>query len=353
MRQDNCVSLHWECNGGKHDCQKGCRTAALGYACLLSACAYCLLVLTVLADSKSWVASPVHYQIITSALSNPASYLPSKQFGQWLFNSKQPQGAQNEQGHHQTQPAQGVQTWSKVECRHSKLRASGWDQLAIQSLDGIVISMEEGSCWSFEVKSLLSVEMSLRLIVNFYGITTASSSILLGAFYHPPGTGSIPLNQLHHPPYLTHDLSSCVVTSIFQAERLNHSDLILDRCLTQLAQQPTRGESILDLVQTHRVLVSQVEVVSGIPGSDCDAIQFSVKSTKPTLIRHNRFTYDFKKADFDWFRDLLCEIPWNCCFLSGNIESAWNCFRDLLFTAADECIPIETQKEDVLVVRRD
>ena len=113
--------------------------------------------------------------------------------------------------------------------------------------------MEEGSCWSFEVKSLLSVEMSLRLIVNFYGITTASSSILLGAFYHPPGTGSIPLNQLHHPPYLTHDLSSCVVTSIFQAERLNHSDLILDRCLTQLAQQPTRGESILDLLQTHRV----------------------------------------------------------------------------------------------------
>ena len=24
-------------------------------------------------------------------------------------------------------------------------------------------------CWSFEVKSLLSVEMTLRLIVNFYG----------------------------------------------------------------------------------------------------------------------------------------------------------------------------------------
>ena len=39
----------------------------------------------------------------------------------------------------------------------------------LQSLDGIVIIMEEGSCWSFEVKSLLSVEMTLRLIVNFYG----------------------------------------------------------------------------------------------------------------------------------------------------------------------------------------
>ena len=69
-------------------------------------------------------------------------------------------------------------------------------------------------------------------------------------------------------------------------------------------------------------MASQLEVVSGIPGSDHDAIQFSVKSTKPTLVRHNRFTYDFKKADFDQFRDLLSEIPWDCCVLNDNIEIA-------------------------------
>ena len=41
---------------------------------------------------------------------------------------------------------------------------------ALQSLDGIVIGMEEeGSCWCFEVKSQLSVEKTLRLIVNFNG----------------------------------------------------------------------------------------------------------------------------------------------------------------------------------------
>ena len=80
------------------------------------------------------------------------------------------------------------------------------------------------------------------------------------------------------------------------------SDLMLDRCLTQLVRQPTQGENILDLLLTNSPgLVSQVEVVSGIPGSDHDAIQFSVKSAKPTLVRHNRFTYNFKKADFDRF----------------------------------------------------
>jgi len=82
-------------------------------------------------------------------------------------------------------------------------------------------------------------------------------------------------------------------------------------------------------------MVSQVEVVSGIPGSDHEAIESLVKSTKPTLVRHNHFTYNFKKADFDRFRDLLSEIPWNCCFLSDNIDIAWTSFN---FTAADQCI---------------
>ena len=41
--------------------------------------------------------------------------------------------------------------------------------------------------------------------------------------------------------------------------------------------------------------------MSGIPGSDHEAIEFSVKSTKPTLVRHNRFTYNFKKPDSETF----------------------------------------------------
>ena len=78
------------------------------------------------------------------------------------------------------------------------------------------------------------------------------------------------------------------------------SDLLLDRCLTQLVLQPTQGENIHDLLLTNsQGMVSQVEVVSGIPGSDHEAIEFLVKSTKPTLVRHNHFTYNFKKADFD------------------------------------------------------
>ena len=83
-------------------------------------------------------------------------------------------------------------------------------------------------------------------------ITTASSSILLGAFYRPPGTGSVPLNQLH--------------------------------------------QSLSSIPDSRPIIL-------------CGDFNLPVKSTKPTLVRHNRFTFDFKKADFDRFRDLLSEIP--------------------------------------------
>ena len=50
-----------------------------------------------------------------------------------------------------------------------------------------------------------------------------------------------------------------------------------------------------------------------------------------------RLAYNLKKADFNRFRD-LSEIPWNCCFLSDDIEYAWSCFKDLLLSVTDQCI---------------
>ena len=116
--------------------------------------------------------------------------------------------------------------------------------------------------------------------------------------------------------------------------------MVLDRSLTQLVKCPTRGENILDLLLTNSPeAVSQVDVVDGIPGSDHEAVQFLIRATKPAPVRQNRFVYNFKRGDFNRFRDLLSEIPWNCCFLSDNVDDAWSRFKDLLLTAADQCIP--------------
>ena len=36
-------------------------------------------------------------------------------------------------------------------------------------------------------------------------------------------------------------------------------------------------------------------------------------------------------------RSLLSYIPWDCVFLDDDINQNWACWKDLLFTAVDEC----------------
>lgn len=87
-------------------------------------------------------------------------------------------------------------------------------------------------------------------------------------------------------------------------------------------------------------MVSQDDVVSGIPGSDHEAIPFSVRCVKSKVVRHNYVsggvTYNFKKADFS---HCLSVISWNCCFLSGDVDDVLTNFKDLVFTTADQCKP--------------
>ena len=49
--------------------------------------------------------------------------------------------------------------------------------------------------------------------------------------------------------------------------------------------------------------------------------------------------YCYGKAGWDHLGSLLFYIPWHCAFLDSNINHNWACWKDLLFTAVDECIP--------------
>ena len=86
--------------------------------------------------------------------------------------------------------------------------------------------------------------------------------------------------------------------------------------------------------------VKDVTVVGGIPGSDHDGICFNISVDLSPIPRGpHRWLFNFKKADFGRFRDVLSSIPWDCCFLHGDVEKAWTKFKDLFFVAADQCIP--------------
>ena len=70
-----------------------------------------------------------------------------------------------------------------------------------------------------------------------------------------------------------------------------------------------------------------------------DAVDFLVEVGR-LASRCKRKVYNFKKADFNQFRDLLAAIPWNCCF-GGSVDEDWLKFRDLLLSVADQCILLQ------------
>ena len=49
----------------------------------------------------------------------------------------------------------------------------------------------------------------------------------------------------------------------------------------------------------------------------------------------------------------LSAITWDCCLWDTSVDDSWRRFKDVLFTAADECIPKvtlqEREKEDVAI----
>ncbi|PKU41873.1 rna-directed dna polymerase from mobile element jockey-like [Limosa lapponica baueri] len=83
-----------------------------------------------------------------------------------------------------------------------------------------------------------------------------------------------------------------------------------DNFLTQLVEEPTRREALLDLVLTNKEgLVEDILVEGNLGCSDHGKIEFRiVGSTHKTISRTE--TLDFKRANFVLFKKLLGEIPW-------------------------------------------
>ena len=114
-------------------------------------------------------------------------------------------------------------------------------------------------------------------------------------------------------------------------EMLFLCDIVNDFNLQQLVHKPTRHQNILDLVLTNRVnVVHDVEVSACLPGSDHDAVHFTVNFHKPRTTNQKRWSYNFRKADFNTFNELLSRVPRDCCFMSESVNDCWICCKDIL-----------------------
>ena len=103
---------------------------------------------------------------------------------------------------------------------------------------------------------------------------------------------------------------------------------------------PTRNDTILDLIlSSDPDLVSDVLVLHNLGNSDHNMVSFTVHSESETF--HSvRQVRDYRKGDYDGIREQLRDIDWDS-FMSGDMESSWTKFKELLLKLECKFIPIK------------
>lgn len=176
--------------------------------------------------------------------------------------------------------------------------------------------------------------------------------ITLGVFCRPPSNDRKPLEDLQ-AVLQELSLNELILLSDFnlpETDWLNNRvlrqsdiytlmmDFVQDNFLTQLVNEPTRESNILNLVLTTSPdLVN--DLVVGESFSDHNSISFLLSGIPYLQRKSQKLLYCYGKVDWHHLRSLLSYIPWHCSFLDSDINHNWACWRDLLFTAVDECIP--------------
>jgi len=91
-----------------------------------------------------------------------------------------------------------------------------------------------------------------------------------------------------------HRLVSWVPVSSPPANSL--CDLVRDNYLSQLVTSPTRGDNILDLLFYNSNFITNVQVTDNLPGTDHDAIKFTLSVDLPGKPSCKRLLYNYKRA---------------------------------------------------------
>ena len=211
------------------------------------------------------------------------------------------------------------------------------------------------------ISAMRRIDLETNCEVLWVELSTGPSKVLLGTFYRPPSSTPEYLEQLEMSLASipeSHTIVLCGDFNLPHVDWAEHSscppsraanvmcDIAQDFSLQQLVPEPTRGAHTLDLLLTNNPDgVTGVKVVDGLPGADHAAVDFVLKVAPPRSSAEKRIVYDFKKADFEQFRDLLSAIPWDTCMWGVSIKESWQRFKDLLFAAADECIPKVTLRK--------
>ncbi|TRZ12815.1 hypothetical protein HGM15179_014306 [Zosterops borbonicus] len=117
-------------------------------------------------------------------------------------------------------------------------------------------------------------------------------------------------------------------------------ECIDDNFLSQLVSEPTRGETMLDLLFTNRDgLVEDVVVGGRLGQSDHEIIEFSIIGEIRRYI-NKTFTLDFQRADFGLFRRLIQEVSWEEALKNKGVQESWVLFKTEFLRAQEQTVPV-------------
>ena len=194
--------------------------------------------------------------------------------------------------------------------------------------------------------------------------TSNSSSVFIGAFYRPPSSDEVYVENLRasqekipvqdnvwllgdfNLPNVDWAVNRFQPSGRYPSQSKAMIDIILDHNLQQLVEEPTRGRNILDLFLTNNdSLVQHIRVKPGI--SDHDYVEISCL-TKPQRVKSpSRHVFIWKKANFQAISDDIINLEKASTAFSrpyepADVESMWNAFQSTLTESIVRNIPCKS-----------
>ena len=186
-------------------------------------------------------------------------------------------------------------------------------------------------------------------------IYCSSTSFLFGLSYRPPSSSDDYFSSLAASLRKITPTSDVLLCGDFNLPAIDWSvsfptssdrsssrfcDILKDFFLFQLIRDPTRGNHILDLLLTNDTnLVSSLQLCDNLPGTDHDAVFFTLSVLPPKQKTVHRVLYNYKRTDFDTFRASLLTVPWNLA-VSDDINLWWDNWKDLFFAAVSSDVSV-------------
>ena len=119
-----------------------------------------------------------------------------------------------------------------------------------------------------------------------------------------------------------------------------------DNFLSQSVDEPTRGNNVLDLVfSTQEDMIQKLHIGDNLSTSDHKIITFVININTERSIK-NHFVPDFRRSDFNGFRNELETINWDSLFTENDAESNYIILKERLKTIEHKYIPMKLKRNE-------